>query len=299
MEYDAPFEPDQEREDPPGTEPEPTEDDGALRRTRSGLSPVLLAVLLVVLLLFAAGAYWWLVLRQPPKPDLPTGGAGAPAASPAVPAPDGKTPAATEADPVELPPLSRSDAFVRDVAVRLSDHPALVRWLAHEDLVRRFVAGVANVAEGKSPRSHVQFLAPEEPFRVRRADGELVAHPRAYGRYDLAVDVFTSVDIGAAVELYHEMEPLFDAAYAEIGEPGTTFRGTFARALERLLAVEIPTRPPELEEAVISYRYADPAMESLDPASKHLLRLGPERAARVQTKLRFLQAGLDLEQPEG
>ena len=95
------------------------------------------------------------------------------------------------------------------------------------------------------------------------------------------------------------MEPLLDEAYREIAPPGADFRDALSEAIDRVLEVEVPALSPELDEAVLSYRYADPDLEELSPAEKHLLRLGPERAARVQTKLQFLRAGLDLDSGSG
>lgn len=303
MEYDAPFDPDEH-----GAEPIPEFDESSPDEystgyephdvgpnDREGMSPSIVVVLVLVVLLLGGGAYWWLskdgaepthegTLDAPSQADSPSG-AGA----------DGATQPEAAQPEVELPPLSSSDAFVREAAARLSEHPALVRWLSNEDLVRRFVATVENVANGASPRSHLEFMAPNEPFEARRANGELVAAPDTYGRYDRMVDVFTSLDIGTAVQLYHTMEPLLDEAYREIAPPGQDFRSAMSEAIDRLLAVDVPEQSPELEEAVLSYRYADPDLEELSPAEKHLLRLGPERAARVQTKLQFLQAGLDLD----
>lgn len=306
MEYDAPFDPEKHGAEPVvdrySDEPESREDyaaedydSGTIETDRAtgrqGLSPVAIGVLLLALLLLGGGGFWWFTrdaeegetatAREAPAPDPQD--ADEPVTEPAEPQPK-----------VELPPLGVSDPFVRQAAARLSEHPALTRWLAHDDLVRRFVATVDNVASGQSPRIHLEFMAPERGFRAHRVDGELVARPETYARYDLLVDVFTSLDIGTSVQLYHNLEPLFEDAYREIAPPGSEFRDVLAEAIDQMLAVEIPEVAPELEEAVVSYRYADPELEALTPAQKHLLRLGPERARRVQTKLQFLQAGLDL-----
>ncbi|MCL4837280.1 MAG: DUF3014 domain-containing protein, partial [Thermoanaerobaculia bacterium] len=40
--------------------------------------------------------------------------------------------------------------------------------------------------------------------------------------------------------------------------------------------------------------FADPELEALPPAAKHLLRLGPDNARRVQEKLRALAAAVPL-----
>ncbi|NIA09994.1 MAG: DUF3014 domain-containing protein, partial [Nitrospiraceae bacterium] len=97
--------------------------------------------------------------------------------------------------PVAAPPetgipagvtLSASDRFVRQVVAGLSSRPALVEWLAYKDLIRRFVAAVALVAQGKSPVSQISFLRPRKKFRVRRAGGHLNAAPSSFRRYDMA-----------------------------------------------------------------------------------------------------------------
>ena len=61
-----------------------------------------------------------------------------------------------------------------------------------------------------------------------------------------------------------------------------------------MLAVPVPEQPPELVKGVLTYRYADPELEALSPAAKHLLRLGPENAREIQEKLRFFRNALDL-----
>ena len=312
MEYDAPFDPDEHGAEPIQAEPIPEFDDSSPDeystgyenspvhgddhpKDREGMSPLTMGLLIVVVLALAAGAWWWMsrngadpadgesVATQQDEGARPGGEANQP---------EPTEPAEPE---IELPRLSASDAFVRETAARLSEHPALVRWLANDDLVRRYVATVENVANGASPSSHLEFMEPNGPFEARRTNGELKQTPASYERYDLAVDVFTSLDIGTAVQLFHTMEPLLDEAYREIAPPGASFRDALSQAIDRLLEVEVPEQSPELEEAVLSYRYADPDLEELTPAEKHLLRLGPERAARVQTKLQFLQAGLDLD----
>lgn len=310
MEYDAPFDPDEH-----GAETIPDQDaaddygedygaaehgSGAYQadpeadraNEREGMSPVAIGVLLLVLLLLGGGAFWWFTRDAA---DGETAAAvEAPATDDAQSNDESVSEPAAPQPPVELPPLGASDPFVRQTAAKLSEHPALTRWLANDDLVRRFVATVDNVANGQSPRSHLEFMAPQRRFSAHRVDGELVARPEAFARYDLMVDVFTSLDIGTSVQLYHNLEPLFEEAYREIAPPGSEFRDVLADAIDEMLAVDLPEEAPELEEAVVSYRYADPELESLTPAQKHLLRLGPERARRVQTKLKFLQAGLDL-----
>ena len=71
-------------------------------------------------------------------------------AEPAAP-PSGETGALPEAAPIVLPPLSTSDDFVRAMVEKLSAHPVLASFVVTEQLVRKAVVVVANVAEGLSP----------------------------------------------------------------------------------------------------------------------------------------------------
>ena len=71
--------------------------------------------------------------------------------------------------------LATSDAVVRELAAEISSHPKLAAWLLNEDLIRRFVASVDNIASGISPRAHLEFLRPREGFEVEeQPDGALI-----------------------------------------------------------------------------------------------------------------------------
>ena len=49
-----------------------------------------------------------------------------------------------------------------------------------------------------------------------------------------------------------------------------------------LIATPIPQGPMRVVEGRgATWAFADPALEALDPAQKHLLRMGPDNAARV------------------
>jgi hypothetical protein len=177
-----------------------------------------------------------------------------------------------------------------------------VAWLAPDDLVRRFVAAVDDVARGKSPRPHLGHLAPKRGFRATSETGdgagdELRIDPRSYDRYDPFVEVLLSLDTADSVRLYRRLEPLFQEAYRDLGYPEGDFDRTLDRAFDEILATPIPEGPVELERGVDDYRFADPDLENLDPAQKHFLRLGPDNMRQLQAKLRLLRSALGL--PEG
>jgi hypothetical protein len=195
--------------------------------------------------------------------------------------------------------LNTSDAVVRELVTTLSSHPQLAKWLVNEDLVRRFTAAIDNIADGKSPRQHVEFMRPTTPFRAMNKRGAFYVNPSSYHRYDLAAEVFSSLDTEGSMALYRELRPLIDEAYREISPPGWVFEDRLLRAIDHLLALQVPTSDIELEErTVATFAYADDELESLSAAQRHLLRMGPSNVRRVQGKLREFRSALETFLPE-
>jgi len=249
-------------------------------------SPALAITIAVAAVVVAAGVFFWLRRGAQPAP---------PQTTPAVAArPAPREPAAAPAAS-NLPGLDASDAVVRQIVARVSSHPRLLVWLGNDDLVRRFVAAVIQVAEGTSPARRLRFLRPAEEFRIRRSGGHLLIDPASYRRYDTLVGVFDSLDAEGTAQAMRELHPLFDQAYGEIGNPSSSFDDTLARAFGNLLAVPIPDGAPELVVQGSAYAWKDHRLEERPAAEKHLLRLGPDNARRVQAKLRQLAAAMNLQ----
>jgi Protein of unknown function (DUF3014) len=243
------------------------------------------AVLAVVLLALAGAGAFFLTRPRARKVEAP--------APPIAPLPAVEVPprpgASTPLLPV--PPLDESDAFVRQIAAGLSSHPEVARWLARTALVRTLTAVVANIASGETPRRHLELLTPKQRFRAAQGGTRIVADPASFRGYDLFGDAFASVDAQAATAAYRATEPLFDAAYRELGNP-EGFRPALDTAIRALLAVRVPPAEAELVPYAGGFRWANPELEALTPAQKQLLRTGPRNVRLVQAKLRELQAAL-------
>jgi len=188
--------------------------------------------------------------------------------------------------------LKTSDVIVRELVSELSANPKLAAWLANEDLVRRFVAATDNTANGISPTSQLDFMRPKGKFQVVEQGDEITIDPKSFDRYDLATQVFVSLDTEGTVALYRELEPLIDDAYAEISPPGSRFSDRLDAAIDELLEVTPPSGHPELRRKVVTYVYVDESLEGLSGAQRQLLRMGPENVLLIKAKLRDLKAGL-------
>lgn len=252
-----------------------------LDRPRS--SAALAAVITVFLLLLAAGGVTYYFMRKPaaPPPAPPE------VSTPAAPAP----PPAAPARPANLPPLESSDAFVKEQLATL-DGDEWKSWLDSDGLARRFTAAVYAVGEGKSPRRAIERPFLRGNFAVTTVGGKTRIDPASYARYDRIADTVAAIDPAKAAAAYKLLQPLLQEAWEEVGTPGETFEAAALRAIDHLL--EAPTAPADapvyLQDGL--YRFEDPALESLTTAQKHLLRMGPENAAKVKEALRNVRAAL-------
>ncbi|MGH0036342.1 MAG: DUF3014 domain-containing protein [Myxococcota bacterium] len=215
------------------------------------------------------------------------------APTPAV-APD---PEPASPPPVALPSLEESDGPAREAADGLSDLPEWQRWLARSDLVTRLVASVDNVAEGVSPRRHLEFLRPRGDFEVLGKDDEVRIDPVSYRRYRVVTEVVASIDAERAALLYRQWLPLLQEAYRELGHPDEDFDARLEEAIWELLRVPVIGAEPALVPRVRRYEFADPEVEGLSPAQKHLVRMGPEGVRRIQSQLRRFAAAAGFDVP--
>ena len=189
--------------------------------------------------------------------------------------------------------LAGSDAVVREVVAALSSQPEVVTWLANEDLIRRFVASVHLIADGKSPRSQLDFLTPKARFSATERGESWVIDSKSYRRYDLVAQSFSGLDTEGMVRVFTELEPLIDEAHREIAPPGTTFRTKLRKAFAFLLTVPVIEGDVALEPKVISFAYKEGRLEELSEVEKQLLRMGPENVALIQGKIGDLAAALE------
>jgi hypothetical protein len=266
-----------------------------LRRTTSSEpdlpppSPRPAGVWIAVTLLAAAAAaagYIAFVRRQPLAPSPPKSAAST-AASTASPPLGGK------GDPITLPPLDASDTLVRTLVQALTESPAAMAWLPTTGLIRNFTVVVSNVAEGATPAKQLKVLRPQGPFRITSRAGNTVVDPRSYDRYATIADAVASVDPGGAAKLYATLKPRIEDAQRDLGS-ADSFDHTLERAIVALLSTPALDGSEALKPKGIGYGYADPRLESLTPAQKQLLRMGPRNVRVIKAKLRDIALALGI-----
>lgn len=254
----------------------PPEEHGPLAPPERSRTPWIVGAVLLVLAV--AGGY--LLFRGGEEPPA----AGTPPESVDV-ATDSVTPLGGEPMPGVVPELDESDAFVRELLRHLSMNPRVAAWLATDGLIRNFTVVVSNIAEGRTPASHVQVLRPTGTFRVIENGEDLVIDPRSYQRYNDLADAAASVDPSGTAEIYATLKPRIEEAHRELGAPEGSFDRTLERAIVQLLRTPVPEEPVRLRPVGIGYAYADERLQSLTGAQRQLLRMGPRNVRMIQGAL--------------
>jgi uncharacterized membrane protein len=140
--------------------------------------PLLIGLIVIAVLLVGALAYLFST-REQPQPvatqpiDVPSQApASQPAPEPAVPASSSETepasvpvaPEQSERPALVLPRLDDSDQLIRDGVVSLTRNEGINAWLGANELIRKCVVFIDNIAHGNVARREVPFLAPDTPF---------------------------------------------------------------------------------------------------------------------------------------
>lgn len=193
-----------------------------------------------------------------------------------------------KSEPVEALelPLEGSDAAVRDLIMGLSADPVLSQWILGKELIRRFTAAVDNIAQGLSPRPHINFFKTNKEFSVEWKSGRAYIDSASFSRYNAVAEVFSSLDEEKTVTLLRRMKPVLQEAYGELGYPDKDFGQTLMRAMDEILGVPVPSDEMEVELDVVTYTFVDPNLEKLSNAQKHVLRMGPDNIRIIQSKLK-------------
>lgn len=189
-----------------------------------------------------------------------------------------------------IPPLDESDIEVKQVLSEFYT-PQLLNLIVNDDIIRRVVVFVDNLAQGKLAQKHTPFIKPLEPFTAVE-DDILTISPQSYQRYDVYVDLFTQIPPKQAIALYQQYSVLFDEAYQEIGYPDKPFTGTMREAIDVILTTPVVTGNVPLIAQSVTYKFAYSEWEQLPAAQKQLLRMGPKNLKKLKAALKRIKQEL-------
>ena len=185
------------------------------------------------------------------------------------------------------------DPFLRVLLGTLSARPELSRWLATDDLIRQMALIIDRLSVGASPAKELKALRPNADFETARQGRGRVINPASYRRYDGLAETVASLDAGAAARVYRTIKPRLAEAYRALGRSTADVDTAVGVAIDTLTSTPKASDPVAVREGKgATWAFADAELEALDPAQKHLLRMGPANAAKVTAKLEQIRAAL-------
>ncbi len=278
-------------------------------RSAAWIAPVLVLVLI-------AAAAWYLLTPPPPVentaalPETPAVSQPAPAV--AEPAdklstqPGGEDQLAAQADDAgtdvgaetevapqpQLPPLDQSDEVVKAAFFGLKWQPGLAALFINEEMIRRFVVQVDNIAQGRLIAEQALFKGLSQDFSAKAKGQGYQLDKANYARYQPYLDLLESVPPEQVAALYKQFYPLLQAAYLELGYPDQQFDDRLQQAISLLLSAPEVSDEPDLTLPSVHYAFADAELEQLGQAQKQMIRLGQANQQRLKLLLVQYQAVL-------
>ena len=194
--------------------------------------------------------------------------------------------------PPALPKLDNSDDFIRERLLLINNKKEFSRWIKTDDLLRRTASYADGLSNGVLLSKIFPLTAPEGKFATHSSDGSIWLNAGNYERYDRSINTLTSLPMDSMAKMFHFARPLLENAFSEMGYNPRQMDGIILQAIDVILATPIVAEPIRLSRDSVVYKFADPALESLLPLQKQLLRTGPENTKRIQQQAEALREAL-------
>lgn len=192
----------------------------------------------------------------------------------------------TTVTPTEpLPALDASDEFVKNKLLALKWKPGLAALFVNEEMIRRFVVQVDNIAQGRIVLEQNLFRGLKTDFKVIAAGENYQLDPKNYSRYEPYLALLESVPASEVGQVYRELYPLLQAAYAELGYGDVQFHDTLQKAFKVLIDAPEVSDSPTLTLNSVYYSFANAETEQLNLAQKQMIRLGQKNELRFKRLL--------------
>ena len=164
----------------------------------------------------------------------------------------------------------------------------VARWLTTDQLVRNFTVVLVNIADGRTPTTHLEKMRPTGRFAAATDAQGAYINPDSYHRYDAYADAVSGLDPNGTARLYETLKPRIQDAYRELGYPDGDVDSALKRAIVLLLKTPVVDGRVGLRGPPPLYTFSDDRLELLAGSQRQLLRMGPRNERLVQEKLRAI-----------
>ena len=221
--------------------------------------------------------------RYPVTPSKP-----APATEPQVAEPQARPARAPE--PAPLPELGNSDRPVEQDLAQVTGREPIESFLVPNRIIERLVVWLTSLDGEAVPLRFRPLRHTPGLFAVEQDGDRLTISTQNPQRYDAQISVLNRIDAASLVAVYLRYYPLFQEAYADLGQSGRHFNDRVIHVIDHLLAAPEISTPIKLVRPKVQYRYADIRLEALSSGQKAMIRIGPTHAKTVKRKLRQIRA---------
>ncbi|MDH5857257.1 DUF3014 domain-containing protein [Lampropedia aestuarii] len=203
-----------------------------------------------------------------------------------------------------LPTLENSDSSISNALSAWGVTQQARSMIRNEQFVRRFVATVDNLTSARAPSAMWPVFPTDPRFTVQEGEGGTetrIAQDNS-ARYNLAVQFMENLNVDQAAKDYKHFYPLFQQAYEDLGYPNRYFNDRLIAVIDHLLLAPEPLNPHvnlmpvrgqiPSEQPWVRYQFEDPQLEALSAGQKILVRMGPDNARKVKSKLRELRSAI-------
>lgn len=195
----------------------------------------------------------------------------------------------TVAEQPALPVLDESDPLVLRELQALGIKANLLALLVNEEMIRRFVVQVDNIAQGQMVPEQAFFKGLSKDFQAKQQGQQYQLDAVNYSRYHPYLELMESAPKAQVVALFNQLYPLLQAAYAELGYPNQQFRDRLQQAFTVLIGAPEVADSPLLVLDSVQYDFADSEVEQLPMAQKQMIRLGQKNQQRLKLLLSTYQ----------
>jgi len=196
--------------------------------------------------------------------------------------------------PASVVPLTpqQGDELLRQQLAAAGARPILMKLLSDQLALEVSVALIDGLGQGNILRKYLPGNLHSEAFSVIVEDDAIYMSPASFLRYDKFTDAIAALDASALVNAFHVLRPVYEQTYGYLGLDPSDFDNAVIRALDQVLATPEIGEPIALRPKAVVYIFANPALESLPPLQKQLLRMGPDNIRRIKQQAQTLRAGL-------
>ncbi len=188
-----------------------------------------------------------------------------------------------------LPALDESDVMVKQKLLALPWKAGLSSLFVSEEMIRRFVVQIDNIAQGRLVPEQALFKGHTQDFKAKQTGQQYQLDIANYQRYQRYLDLLESAPKAEVVALFNQLYPLLQQAYLELGYPEAQFRDRVQQAIQQLLAAPEIADGPMLALDSVQYTFADAEIEQLSMAHKQMIRLGQKNQQRLKLLLAAYQ----------